>query len=545
MRIKTLFYLLIIFCLSSSYLYAQDVWENPKKEIYAFLSRQAQKGNINLNDYIQPYSRKEISQHLATLEENINKLSAIERAELEFYKKEYGEFNTTSEDQTNFLKKDQYGRLRTLSVRKEDFILNIDPTILLETTQGNGGKSIFKGGNGINFWGQIGKNLSFQAGYTDITEQGTGLDSVRAFNSEPGIIRTTNPNPKSLNYSEFTGNITYSWNNGSITAGNDQLLYGYGENGRLILSDKAPAYPFIRLDYQPLSWLKFNYSHAWLHSGIIDSAATYNKGNDIYGNVREQFVQKYMASHSLNFFPIKGLTLSLGESMVYSDKLEVGYLFPLMFFKIYDQHSSRYKITTGANSQFFFQASSRNHIKNTHIYTSVFIDEIRMSEVFSKERNRNQIGFNIGASITDVFLPYLTIGAEYGRLNPFTYQNLIPAQNYTHQNYPLGDWMGANADKIIGFIKYTPIPKLKTTLQIQHTRKGDPGSLFDQYFAEPQPKFLDDFQRKDTQFLFRVSYEWINNLYFDGSFQSQNTKFVTSSLTEKNNFVRLGMRLGI
>lgn len=545
MLTKHLIGLFLLFALLSQDLLAQDVWENPKKEIYSFLSRQAQKGNINLNDYIQPYSRKEIANHLKTLQDSVQKLSPTERAELDFYKKEYGEFNEGTVDESLFIKRDQHGRLRAISVKKGDFLLNAEPTYLLETIQGNADKSFFKLGSGAKIWGHAGKNVSFQAGFIDVTERGTGFDSLRFFTDEPGIVKTSNPNPKLLNYSEFRGNITYSWSNGSITAGNDQILYGYGENGRIILSDKSPAFPFIRLNYQPLSWLQFNYHHSWLHSGIIDSVATYNKGNDIYGNVREQYIPKYMASHSLNFFPVKGLILSIGESVVYSDKLEAGYLFPLMFFKIYDQHASRYKITTGSNSQFFFQASSRNHIKNTHIYASLFIDEIRMSEVLNKEKSRNQIGYNIGASVTDVIFPYLTLGAEYGRLNPFTYQNLMPAQNYTHQGYPLGDWMGANADKFIGYIKYTPMPRIKTSLQVQHVRKGHPGTLFDQYFAEPQPKFLNALELKDTQISFRVSYEWLNNIYFDGSFHHQKTEHVNSGDVDKKNFLRLGMRLGI
>ncbi|RZL15329.1 MAG: hypothetical protein EOO89_13540 [Pedobacter sp.] len=522
---------------------AQVVWENPTKEIYSFLSRQAQKGNIELYDHIQPYSRKEIAEKLAQLQGISDKLSPIEKSELKFYQQEYAEFNSDQTDASSFLKRDQNNRLRFLSVRKGNFLLNGDPSIVLEGISGTG-RSIFKLANGLQFWGHASKNISFQAGFVDITERGDGLDSTRTFNAEPGIVRTSNPNLNSLNYSDFRGNITYSWNNGSISMGQDQLLHGYGENGRIILSDKAPAYPFIRLDYQPLKWLQFNYSHSWLQSGIIDSAATYNKGNTIYGNIREQYVQKFMASHSLNFFPVKGLTLSLGESVVYSDKLQIGYLFPLMFFKVYDQYASKYKITTGSNAQFFFQASSRNHIKNTHFYATLFIDEIRMAEVFNSAKSRNQIGFNIGGSITDL-LPYLTIGAEYTRLNPFVYQNLVPAQNYTNQNYPLGDWMGANADRILGYIKFTPVAKLKTTLLFQNTRKGDPGSLFDQYFAEPQPKFLANYHVQNTQLQFKVSYEWLNNLYLNATLMHQRDKYAATLPDQTFNEVRFGVRLGL
>lgn len=523
---------------------AQVVYENPKHQIYEFLSRQAQKGNIDFDDLIQPVSRKQIAMHLVSLQDSVHKLSRIERKELEFYQKEFSEFNAQLPDSTTFLKKDPAGRLRFLSVKKGDFLLRGDPSLFFGTTRSGDGTA-YKNGAGIQFWGHGSKNISFQAYFQDFTERGKGFDSVRSFTSEPGIVRTESTNRKILNYSDFRGNITYSWSNGAFSIGQDQLLYGYGESGRMILSDKSPAYPFIRLDYKPLKWLSFNYTHAFLQSNVIDSTRTYSKGNDVYGNNREAYVPKYMASHSLTFYPIKGLSLSMGESMIYSDKLEAGYLFPGMFFKVYDQYASRYKITTGSNAQFFFQASSRNHLKNTHLYATLFIDEIRMSEAFNSEKSRNQLGFNFGASVTDPGIPYLTIGAEYSRINPFVYNNLIPAQTYTNQNYTLGDWMGANADRLMGYVKYTPIPKLKTTLTVQNTRKGDVGSIKDQYLAEPQPKFLNSYYRDVFQVQFKVSYEWLNNLYFDANALWNDDKNDAYPGDKKLKQIQVSVRLGI
>jgi hypothetical protein len=51
----------ILFCLfqlTFTNLNAQTIWENPKLPVNSFLSRQAQKGNINITDFILPLSRK-------------------------------------------------------------------------------------------------------------------------------------------------------------------------------------------------------------------------------------------------------------------------------------------------------------------------------------------------------------------------------------------------------------------------------------------------------------------------------------------------------
>ena len=491
---------------------AQAVPENPRHEIYAFLYRQAQKGNINLNDLIQPISRKEIATQLTELEKVADKLSDIERKELTFYQQEYAEFNAELKDTLTFFKKDQSNRWRFLSVKRGDFVLNGDPSLSLSTIIGTN-KRVFSKGNGLKFWGHAGKHIGFYASFQDFTESGRGIDSIRAFTPTSGIVRTQGLNARKLNYGELKAGLSYSWQNGSISVGKDQFLWGYGVAGRPVFSDKAPTYPYIRLDYNPLKWLSFNYTHGWLQSGIVDSTRSYLKGNLVYGPTREVFTPKFMASHTLNFLPVKGLSLSIGESMVYSDNLQIGYLIPIMFFKAYDHYQSRYNINAGANGQFFFQASSRNHIKNTHLYVTLFMDEIRLAKVFSRSESRNQIGYNLGLSVTDFILPYLTIGAEYTRINPFVYNNLIPTQNFNSNGYSLGDWMGNNADRFTGFINYTPFARLKTGLAVQKVRKGGEGTIEQQYFQQPQPRFLFDKQKEDFQVQLTLNYEIINNLY--------------------------------
>jgi hypothetical protein len=512
---------LLTFSLNSQ---AQAVFENPNHPVYQFLARQAQKGNINFDDLIQPLSRKEISSLLHYLRDSVTTLSVKEQKEVGFYLNEYSEFNADYKDATHYIwGKDQYNNRALLNVKKDDFIFRADPALTYEYTGGQN-KGVYKQATGMAFWGQAGKHFSFQAYFQDINESGKGVDSLKRFSPETGIQRTANLNNKStaVNYSDVRGNITYAWNNGLISIGKDQLLNGYGQEGRLILSDKAPSYPYIRLDYSPLKWLHFNYSLASLQSGIIDSARTYNKGNSLYGNFREVYVPKYMASHSLNFLPIKGLELSVGESMISSDQFDPAYLIPVLFYKAYDQYASRYKITTGSNGQFFFQASSRNHIPKTHLYATLFIDEIRLETAFNSATSRNQLGFNIGASTTDLFIPYLTAGLEYTRINPFVYNNFIPAQTYTSQTYLLGDWIGQNADKVIAWLSYNPMPRLITSAQLVYVRKGVEGTLLDQYFASPQPKFLQQGPvQSQTQISLEAKYELIHRLYTRLAYQHQ------------------------
>ncbi len=236
--------------------------------------------------------------------------------------------------------------------------------------------------------------------------------------------------------------------------------------------------------------------------------------------------------------------MAVGESMIYTDKLNFAYLIPINFFKIYDQLNSRYNIQAGDNSQFFGLISSRNQIKNTHLYAQVFIDEIRASKVFNKTEKRNQLGYTLGINRTDIFLNDLTAGVEYSRINPFVYNNLIPQETYENQSFYLGDWMGNNADRWYVFAQYEPLPKLRIKLWYQKIRKGASGTLDQQYYQMPQPGFLFKklFDYKETAF--SVRYEFINRLVVFTELNGINIDYTNASST-KDRSVRFGVSYGL
>jgi hypothetical protein len=81
----------------------------------------------------------------------------------------------------------------------------------------------------------------------------------------------------------------------------DYIEYGYEKFGNLVLSSKAPSFPYIRINLKPVDWFKFTYIHAWLSSLVIDSLKLDAYNRDIYRD-------KYFAWHSLTLTPLKGFT---------------------------------------------------------------------------------------------------------------------------------------------------------------------------------------------------------------------------------------------
>jgi hypothetical protein len=537
---KTFFFIIVIVLAIKS---NAQVNELNSSSVIDYLYRMAQKGFITWKDYQLPVDRKDIASAIDSLLLVKSQLTKTEAKELEFYKQEYAfDDLDLSRTEKTFFKKDNYNRFRIAKYENGGAKIFVDPLIGFQILKA-GDKSSHQYFSGVRLAGYFGKRWGFNFAFRDNTEKGDTLTHLSSFAPVEGVVPTIETN-RSINYSSFNYNIGYRWKNGSLSAGQENLSWGYGQGGNIALSGRAPSFPFIKFDFKPWSWLHFNYFHGWLQSNIIDSARTYNTGSGIYNSSREFYLPKFIAHHSITVTPLKGLDIALGESIIYSDKLSFAYLIPINFFKIYDQTNSRYNINAGDNSQFFGFISSRNHIKNTHIYAQIFIDEIRASKVFNKRERRNQLGYTFGINRTDLFLNYLTAGVEYSRINPFVYNNLIPAQTYETNSYTLGDWMENNADRFYLFTQYVPLPKLKIKLWYQKIRKGEKGTLEQQYYAVPQPQFLFKklFDYHETGLL--GNYEIINRLMLTFELNSVKIQYANAASTRQNG-LKLGFSYGL
>jgi hypothetical protein len=525
--VKIAFCILLSSTLTFSFVPVHAQVQSHQTTVIDFLSRMAQKGKIEFNDFIKPVDRKIVFQKLEELQ-NQKDLSAIEQKELQFFIAGFVLENPTITSIGNSLspqfiafkklKSNPSAQQHLIAYKDNHFGIIVDPVGNF-TMQSRNGKSNSFQGKGFQLAGYAGKRIGFQLSFMDVNEQG-GFDSLRFDNELPGFVRKGTTNPKILNYSQMNATLSYRLNKGMITVGQDQNVIGYGKYGNIVLSDKAPAYPFYALNYQPSAWLKFNYMHAWLQSGVLDTRASYDLNNMVYGGVRQQYLPKFFATHSVEIAPMKGLKLNLGESIMYSENLQLAYMLPVTFFKAFDNQKFADNILTGSNGQFFFGFSSRNQLRNTHLYGQWMIDEIRMSSAFNAGKSRNQLGYQLGASVTDLFLPYLTFNAEYTRLNPFMYRNFIAAQNYSNANYSLGDWMGSNVDRFFLSAKYHPKANLSLEAFAFMMRKNGQGSIEAQYFAIPQPKFGFDPQYRRTKIGLNAQYELWNNMLLNFGYAS-------------------------
>jgi len=474
----------------SSMLSAQSVFEPVNSDIYNFLKTLSVKGIIAFDYEIKPLPRIEIANKLLDADKKNVQMTGIEKELLSFYLQDFKheinliENNFNSDIKPEFIITEKDRRIRLFEYAGKDFSFLADPMLSL-SSQSIAGENLFVRRNGFSFYGYALDNWAYSLNFYDNEESGNNLDITKDLTPERGTS-VTKIKENAFEYDFVNASVAYYWSDGSISLGKEYFNIGSGITGDVILNDKAPSFPFIRLDYKPVDWLRFFYFHGFLVSNVPDSSTYRYSQVDDRNSISD--VPKFMAFHTLSFYPSDNFSFTLGESIVYSENLQPIYLIPVMFFRVADHYLSRDNSSASGNAQLFADASYTNVSIQTKFYGSLFIDELSVNSIF-EGGNLSALGYTLGIETADLLIKNSSIGIEYTRVNPFVYMNSVDAQTYSNDSYSLGHWIGSNGDIISFVYKQYLIRSLKFTLNTWYFRKGK-NELPDEQYSSPYPEFL-------------------------------------------------------
>lgn len=479
-------YFLAFLFLASSLSISQTLFEPVSSPVYEFLNRLAVKGIINYSDELLPVSRKLIAEKLLEAGTRVSELTEFERNELDYYKQEFFPeieiINSSTYEKTIIFKEDEQAGFRPFLFRNENFSITADPILGFKRDIKNNYNHRWNGLRLSGYYDKIGFNFYFR----DNEEFSREVDPVKNFTRDPGIVIQKH-RFESLEYSDVRGMISYSWNWGSVDLGKEYLQWGSGRGGQLILSNKAPSFPFIRLIAKPVEWLHFQYIHGWLRSGLIDSS-TIRWSSAVEGNQNYSQVDKFIVAHIISIYPFDNFSFSLGESIIYSDKLEPAYFIPVIFFRLTDHYLSDRDSDTGDNAQIFMNAVYTNKQLRTKVYGTLFIDELSLTNTL-KGIKHSIISYTLGLNLIDPVIQNSELVLEFTRVDPFTYLNANDAHLYTNHRYQLGHWIGSNAQQFYASYKQWILRGLSFRIWGDYIIKGQTENPAHQYRL-PYPSIL-------------------------------------------------------
>jgi hypothetical protein len=525
--LKKYSWMFFLFCIGNIG-YAADIPESiAYTRIYDFLDELANDGIIELVSVVKPYSREFIAEKLekASLqEEHLNKR---QRKELDFFLNNYAlERDRLPDTRATLARNDKltFALIQPAFYYRDDiFRTRIMPILggnIIVNDKGNVIKRWFGG----DFQAMITPYISIYGNLRDISMNGELLSQPQYLNDYPGY--QYKESASGGDYSNSKGGISISNSWGSVSFEKENPEWGDNYHGSNIFSGRAPSFPMLKLHLKPVKWFQLDYFHGWLVSNVADST-NYFMEEYREGEFRKHYrmANKFIAANMLTFTPVRNLNLSVGNATIYSEpNAKAAYFIPVAFYKSLDHTLTKGTGTENGNSALFINISSRN-IRHLHLYTSIFMDEIKFGRFKSSNKENNPVSFKIGGNLTNFPLQNVSLIAEFTRSNIINYKHSVSAITWASNSYNLGHYLGDNSQEIYVAIRYKPIRGLDLNLSFMDAKHGNDYNYIRRIVATviSQP-VLKDITWTNQTLSFKAQYEIFNNVYAGLNIQYSNIR---------------------
>jgi len=402
---------------------------------------------------------------------------------------------------------------------------------------------LFDGGLDIrgSLFDRLGYNFSAAKG-------GAAGDSVLIESAFPSIkanFKYVEDIENIVNYDFTNGYLKYFTNptdgmDLSFQIGREQLKYGLGYSKRLSLSGDAPN----------MNFLKFNFKY-----GIINYSSIFASTVGEFSPVRDLRYTKYFTANRIKLAFEDLFDVGIGEAIISSRGIELGYLNPLIFYKFLEM-----SLQDRDNGTLFFDLQT-HFVKNLELQGTFFLDEDILGNLsdFSKQTNKTayQLGFYWyePAGIQNLALIF-----EYTKIRPYVYTHFDPKNIYTGFGVILGHPIGPNADQLFTRLQYNLSERITFNLELQQIRKGENvynskgelvknvgGSVYDSFVWErddDQAYFLDGVRINDYNVRFNFVYEPLLNYTFDVNYVYNISKNITYGSNTDQSYAYIRFNLG-
>ncbi|MBA7613665.1 hypothetical protein ES703_20919 [subsurface metagenome] len=307
-------------------------------------------------------------------------------------------------------------------------------------------------------------------------------DIPNRFSPEQGFSWKQHATGKAKELDTDYSSMKMTYKAGGFTAmlGKFSQSWGPGLHS-LTVSEKPPTYPQFGFEWRINEKWHFSYLHGDLLSGIVDSLATLYSG---MAGIRRIYLDRYIATHRLEWSPVEWLTLGLVESVVYGARgMETIYLMPFM-----SLWSAEHYLGDTDNVQMSADLTwlPRPDLK---FYGVFMMDEWRPEKTF-KDTNHNWFAWQGGLDWHSILLDEDRLVMEATWTDHRINRHQFPINDFSSHGYPLGHWTGAHAQSL--FASYI-LPRWGSRFMVSYlyAKRGELtcDMLDDQYDIVPYTRF--------------------------------------------------------
>ena len=467
-------------------------------KLYDFLDELLTDGVVVHQTAVRPYTRAQVAKMLTEAQAADTLLNVRQKKELAFYLNKFAlerdtmvsnyvqytdhsTYNLSLADpQFSYRSKNSMFKMRLRPILGGNFIMSKKGVIFHRWYGAELQMDIAKH---LSIWGSLRDNswsgdwLSKMYFPTDDDRRLGARIHYGASQVQPALMPIAGVQYKEASYggdfSDSKGGISlYAWW-GSISLQRENIRWGDAYHASNILSGRAPAAPMISLQLTPCKWFQFDYFHAWLVSNVLDSTYYYlenttNKGVQVK-NYRP--MNKFMAANMFTFTPIKQLSFSIGNSIIYAEQtIQATYLIPIAFYKSLDHLLTKGVYTQNQNSQAFASVSVRP-VEHLHVYGSFYLDEFSLKRLKPSNKENNPISYLVGFNWSGWPIKGLSLKGELVRSYIACYTHSIDALTWQSNSFDMGHYLGDNAQSIYAELAYRPIRGLLVKMSYTHDTK--------------------------------------------------------------------------
>ncbi len=454
-----------IFALSYIVTSAQVEHVPVSNSVYTFLEHAQVSGWIEHFSIAQlPLSRGDVAAALRSVAKHSQELSEADKSALAAYSREFG----IAPDERAVVFYSSSDSAQVLSSRfisddekfiyhyqdKEGTTLSIKPLGSVDAIfqkDDNSSRNVTMGNLGLRLHG----TLSGMFGYYLQATNGVVLSGSRDLALEDPYLHQNlkfSAYNSDFDFTESHVAFEYKWFRAEI--GRETRQIGSGLNQKFLISNGSPAFDAISLGAK---WTSFEYK--FTHGSLLsysDSAALYGSSSSI--------PNKYLAMHRFALRPSWG-EVAFSEMVIYSKRdIDLGYLNPLSFFK-----SLEHALHDRDNSLMSIDFTIRP-LKGIELRGTYLLDDIVFSEIGKNYwSNKDALSLSLFASV----VPSLDLGAEYSRVEPYTFSHFSGHNAVTNDQLLLCGALLPNSDQTSLVARYWAGGRYPIVFSLSYIRHGE------------------------------------------------------------------------